>query len=66
MQTPDKHFTLPGHNFNTNAKLILNKPLINRANVPIKTLKERLRNREFFWIIKLKSLTPNGLNQQLN
>ena len=29
-------------------------------------LEEKLKIRETFWIKKLKSLTPSGLNQDLN
>ena len=62
----DKHFTLPGHDFNKNAKLALIEKLTNTNKVATETLKERLRNRENFWIIKLRSLTTNGINQELN
>ena len=62
----DKHFTLPGHHFNKNAKFTLIEKLTNRNKVANETLKEKLKNRENFWIIKLRTLTPNGLNQGLN
>ena len=62
----DKHFTLPGHDFNKNAKLTLIEKLTNTNKVATETLKERLKNRENFWIIKLRTLTPNRLNQELN
>ena len=62
----DKHFTLPGHDFNKNAKFTLIVKLTNTNKVATETLKERLKNRENFWIIKLRTLTPNGLNQELN
>ena len=61
----DKHFTLPGHEFNKNAKFTLTK-FTNTNKVATETLKERLKNCENFWIIKLRILTPNGLNQELN
>ena len=61
----DKHFTLPEHDFNKNAKLTLIEKLTNTNKVATETLKERLKNRENFWIIKLRTLTPNGLNQGL-
>ena len=32
----------------------------------IKTLKLRLKEREHFWIKKLRTLTPYALNQELN
>ena len=62
----DKHFTLPGHDFNKNAKFTLIEKLTNTNKVATETLKERLKNGENFWIIKLRTLTPNGLNQELN
>ena len=60
----DKHFTLPGHDFNKNAKFTLIEKLTNTNKK--KTLKKRLKNRENFWIIKLRTFTPNGLNQELS
>ena len=62
----DKHFTLPGHGFNKNAKFTLIEELTNTNKVGTETLKERIKNRENFWIIKLRTLTPNGLYQELN
>ena len=62
----DKHFTLPGHDFNKNAKFILIEKLTNTNKVATESLNERLKNRENFWIIKLRTRTPNGLNQELN
>ena len=35
-------------------------------NVTKATLKLRLKRREDFWILKLDSLSPKGLNQELN
>ena len=52
--------------FNRNAKFTLIESLTNTNKKATETLKERLKNRESFWIIKLKTLTPNGLNQELN
>ena len=57
-----KHFTLTGHDFNKNAKFILIEKLTNANKVAKENLKERLKNRENFWIIKLRTLTPNGIN----
>ena len=51
----DKHFTLPGHDFNKNVKFTL-----------IEKLTKQTKNRENFWIVKLRTLTPTGLNQELN
>ena len=54
------------NDFNKNAKFTLIESLTNTNKVATETLKERLKNRESFWIIKLRTLTPNGLNQELN
>ena len=62
----DKNLTLPGHDFNKDSKFTYIEKLTNTNKVATKTLKERLKNRENFWIIKLKTLTLNGLNQDLN
>ena len=38
-------------------------------NIPTtstEALKERLKQEENFWIIKLETSAPNGLNQDLN
>ena len=53
------HFTEYG-------KFLIIEQLQNINTTPIKTLKLRLRERENFWIKKLKILTPYGLNQELN
>ena len=58
--------TLPGHDLNKNAKFTLIEKLTNTNKVATETLKERLKNRENFWIIKLRTLTPNGPNQEVN
>ena len=61
-----KHFTSPGHDFNKNAKFTLTEKLTNTNKVATETLRERLKHRENFWITKLRTLTPNGLKQELN
>ena len=40
--------------------------LQNINTTPTETLKLRLRERENFWIKKVKTLTPYGLKQELN
>ena len=56
------HFKQPDHNFNKHAKFKLN----NTIDTDIDTIKIRLRRREDFWILKLDTLTPKGLNQELS
>ena len=62
----DKHFNLPSHDFNKHAKFTIIEQLRNISATPIEVLKERLKQRENFWINKLATLTPQGLNQELN
>ena len=51
------------HNFNTQTKFIL---IQQYATSTKKQKKERLKQRENFWILTLQTLTPKGLNQELN
>ena len=62
----DKHFNQTGHNFHLHAKLIIIEQLQEIEKTSNEILKERLKTRETFWIKKLKTLTPSGLNQDLN
>ena len=60
------HFKQPGRNFNKHAKFTLTEQINNTINTDIDTIKTRLKRREDFWILKLDTLTPEGLNQGLN
>ena len=60
------HFRKEGHNFIQHAKFTLIEELTEMENVTKATLKLRLKRREDFWILKLDSLSPKGLNQELN
>ena len=60
------HFRKEGHNFIKHAKLNLIEQLIETENVSKTTLKLRLKLREDFWILKLDTLSPKGLNQERN
>ena len=62
----DLHFRKPGHSFNLHAKFTLIEQLSNIHTTDKDTLKFRLKCREDFWIQKLETLTPKGLNQELN
>ena len=35
-------------------------------DIDTEKIKERLKQRENFWILTLETLTPKGLNQELN
>ena len=61
-----KHFSTNDHTFSKHDKSIIIEQLRNINTTPTETLKLRLKERENFWIKKLKTLTPYGLNQELN
>ena len=60
-----KHFNNK-HTISKHGKFTIIEQLRNINTTPTKTLKLRLRERENFWIKKLKTLTTYGLNQELN
>ena len=62
----DKHFSQTEHIFNLHAKFIIIEQLQELEKTSNEILKERLKTRETFWITKLKTLTPSGLDQDLN
>ena len=63
--TFDKHFALPGHNYNKNAKFILIEQVKSPMGSKLVTRK-LLENREDYWMSKLQTITPNGFNDHLN
>ena len=60
-----KHFSLPYHDFNRDAKFTIIEQIRNNY-MSNDSKKELLKQRENFWISKLETLTPKGLNQELN
>ena len=62
----DLYFWKPKHSFNLHAKFTLIKQLSNIHTTDKETLKFWLKRREDFWIQKLETVTPKGLNQGLN
>ena len=60
----DKHFLQPGHNFNEHARFTL----IEQLKISKSPLENRklLENREDYWMLRLKTLSPWGLNDHLN
>ena len=60
-----KHFNNNEHTFSKHGKFIIEQ-LRNINIIPTETQKLRLKEREHFWIKKLKTLTPYFLNQELN
>ena len=61
-----KHFNSNDHNFNNHGKIIIIEQLRNIRTTSTETFKERLKQRENLWIMKLEILVPLGLNQDLN
>ena len=53
------------HNFNQHAKFILIEQLDN-INIGKDLVTLRLKKREDFWILRLKTLQPDGVNAELN
>ena len=61
-----KHFNRLDHDFNNHGRFIIKEHLRNILATPTETLKERLKQRENFWIMKLQTLALLGLNQDLH
>ena len=56
----DKHFQMPGHDFNVHAKFtVIEKVYKSLSKLKICSL---LEHREDIWILKLQILYPQGLN----
>ena len=60
------HFRNEGHNLIQHSKFTLIEQLNETENISKTALKLRLKRREDFWILKLDTLSPKGLNQDLN
>ena len=58
-----KHFNRHDHDFNNHGKIIIIEQLRNIRTTSTEKLKERLKQRENFWLMKLETLEPLGLNQ---
>ena len=52
--------------FNNHRKIIIMEQLRNIHTTSTETLKERIKQRENFWIMKLGTLASLGLNLDLN
>ena len=61
----DKHFWKNGHRFNQHARFVVIDRLTN-TNLDKEILRQCHAQREIFWIQKLETLYPKGLNQKLN
>ena len=60
------HFKMHCHNFMKHAKFTQIEQSMEISNVRKDTLRLRLKRLEDFWIFKLETLAPKGLNQELN
>ena len=54
------------HVFHRHGRFILIKQLNNVKNTSTEVLKQRVKDRENYWIKRLKNLTHFGINQELN
>ena len=61
----DKNFQISGHNFNVHAKFFIIQQVYNKSLSKLKT-RSVLDHREDFWILKLQTLSPQGLIISLN
>ena len=61
----DKHFQMLGHNFNPDAKFTIIEEVYNTSLSKLK-IRSLLEHKEEFWISKLQTLSPQGLNISLN
>ena len=62
----DQHFNLPGHNFNDHAKFTIIEQIRNHHENSKAENRRQLEAREDFWMLRLKTLKPSGLNDSLN
>ena len=61
----DKHFQIPRHNFHAHAKFTIIEEVCNKSLSKLK-IRSLLERRENFWILKLQTLSPQGLNTSRN
>ena len=62
----DKHFNLPGHNYNDHARFTLIEQIQTTNSMDKATIRQLLEDREDFWMRRLNTIIPNGLNDHLN
>ena len=61
-----KHFKRHDHDFSNHGEIIIIEQLRNIRTTSTDILEERLIQRENFWIMKLETLAPHALSQDLN
>ena len=52
---------MPGHNFNAHTKFTIIEEVYNKSLSKLK-IRKLLEYKEDFWILKLQTLSPQGLN----
>ena len=62
----DKHFNLPGHNYDKHARYIIIEQVRTPSSMNTTALRKLLEDREDFWMKRLNTIYPNGLNDHLN
>jgi hypothetical protein len=62
----DKHFSAPDHSFDHDARFILLEQIKNHRSLSKEEIRSIMEHREDYWVRKLKTLAPNGLNDKLN
>ena len=60
-----KHFQIPGHDFNPHVKFTIIEEVCNKSLSKLE-IRSLLEHTEDFWILKLQTLSPQGLNISLN
>ena len=58
-------FSNPGHNFNAHAKFFITEEVYNKSLSKLK-ISSLLEHRDEFWILKLQTSSPQGVNTSLN
>ena len=56
---------MPGHNFNAHTKFTIIEEFCNKSLSKLK-IRSMLEHRKDFWILKLQTLSQQGLNISLN
>ena len=59
-----KHFNEPNHSFQQHTEFALIEQI--RKQTTDEETRKLMKKRENFWILKLKTSQPDGLNQELN
>ena len=62
----DHHFALPGHDFNQHARFTLIEQVRNHTTNTKAENRRLLEAREDYWMSRLRTITPLGMNDRLN